>query len=74
MQNIKELPEIDQHLEMAHQEKTKVKNIQVGRLITPAVALRPAVSQRRRWAVLSVPPLDCVDTGTVSAGGQSWAI
>ena len=40
MQNIKELPEIDQHLEMAHQEKTKVKNIQVRRFVTPAVDLR----------------------------------
>lgn len=31
MQAVEELPPLDQHLEKEHQEKTKVKNIQVSR-------------------------------------------
>ena len=30
VQNVEELAPIDQHLEKEHQEKTKVKNIEVG--------------------------------------------
>ena len=43
VQNIEELPEIDQHLEKEHQEKTKVKNIQVrGRVLPDLQSPSPA--------------------------------
>ena len=72
MQNINELPEIDQHLEMAHQEKTKVKNIQVVCfLLSPAFDLRlhwhNAACCAERWHTivirLAVPCQQVVNLG-----------
>ena len=45
MQNVEELAPLDQHLEKEHQEKTKVKNIEV-RLVS--------------WVILDTRPMDHV--------------
>lgn len=65
-QSIEELPEIDQHLEKEHQEKTKVKNIQVR---PPPPLLRthrpcPAAAPCSIRTLLSPAERDCIVSKT----------
>ena len=41
MQNVEELAPLDQHLEKEHQEKTKVKNIEVKLFVSVILVIQP---------------------------------